>query len=184
MTKKNQNRFWFMFVMSILFFGIGMIVWTVQQATSVKVQESNNYMLKYQMADMNINKIMELEAKFNAKYKIALQNTTLLTLDEEHQNSNAKRVQPKPIKLTLGENSFQYAITTHQGKTVEDANVSFLLTRPHTREDDQTAEVSFNGSVYVTEPLALSKKGRYTLLLKVQINEATGYLETPAYLQE
>ncbi|HIP50815.1 MAG TPA: hypothetical protein EYG94_01905, partial [Campylobacterales bacterium] len=61
MTKKNQNTIWFLFVMSILAFSISMITWTVKQAVSLPVQESNNYILKYQMADLNINKIMELE---------------------------------------------------------------------------------------------------------------------------
>lgn len=185
MTKKNQNRFWFLFVMSILLFGIGMIVWTVKQATSVKVQESNNYMLKYQMADMNINKIMELEAKFDAKYKIELKNTTFVNLDEELQNSNAKRMQQKPIELSIGKHHFNYAVTDKSGKIIKNAKVSFLLTRPHSRVDDHLEEnISFDdsSSTYVTKPLELSKKGRYTLVLKVAIDDAIGYLETPAYL--
>ena len=173
-----------MFVMSILLFGISMIVWTVKQATSVKVQESNNYMLKYQMADMNINKIMKLEEEFKAKYSIELQNTTFINLEEELQNSNAKRAQQKPIKLTLGDNSFSYAITTKRGEVVKDAEVSFLLTRPHTRVDDQLEKkLKFDGKYYLTQALKLSKKGRYTLAIKVKIADVTGYLETPAYLK-
>ena len=184
MTKKNQNRFWFLFVMSILVFGISMIIWTVKQATSVKVQESNNYILKYQMADMNINKIMQLEAKFNAQYSIELKNTTFINLEEELQNSNAKRVQKKPIKLSSGANNFKYDISTKEGKMLKGAKVSFLLTRPHTRVDDHLEEnISFNGSSYVTKVVELSKKGRYTLVLKVEINDVIGYSEISAYLK-
>lgn len=184
MTKKNQNRVWFAFVMGLLLFGIGMIIWTVKQTTSVHVQESNNYMLKYQTAEMNINEIMKREANFNAKYTLTLQNRTLIKLEEDLQNSNAKRVQKQPVELSLGQETFSYAIRTKSGETVQDANVSFLLTRPHTRVDDHAQEhVNFNGTAYVTKPLELSKKGRYTLMVKVVINDAIGYLETPAYLK-
>lgn len=185
MTKKNQNTIWFLFVMLMLSFGIGMSIWTVTRAVSLPVQESNNYMLKYQTADRDINKIMVLQAKFDANYKIELQNATLLTLDEELQNTNAKRVQQKPVKLSLGKNRFDYAITTKSGEVVKNAKVSFLLTRPHTQKEDQKEEkVALNGSVYTTKAIELSNKGRYTLVLKVEIDNAVGYSEIPAYLAE
>ncbi len=183
MTKKNQNRFWFLFVMTILAFGISMIIWTVKQASSVPVYESNNYMLKYQMADMNINKIIELETKFNEKYIIELEGVEFLKLDIEKQNTNAKRSQTKPIKLKLGNNSFTYSIVTHDIRSVENAKVTFLLTRPHTREDDYLEEnVSYIDGHYTTKPVNLSKEGRYTLQLKVEIDGLVGYSEISAYL--
>lgn len=183
MTKKNQNRFWFLFVMLILGFGISMVIWTVKQAMSVPVHESNNYMLKYQMADMNINKIMELEAKFNATYKIELQNKEFLDIPTDEVSTNIKRVQIKPIKLLAGLNSFKYQITKKDGSPVENAKVTFLLTRPHTRDDDKLEEnLSFENDYYISNPIELSKEGRYTLFLKVEINTLVGYKETPAYL--
>ena len=183
MTKKNQNRFWFAFVMTFLIFGISMSIWTVTQAVSLPVQESNNYMLKYQTADRTINEIMELEAKFNARYNIKLDNATFIELDEELQNTNIKRPQHKPLKLTMGKQSFSYTIETKDGKAVEDANVSFLLTRPHTRKEDKLEEsVAYVNGHYVTKDLELTKKGRYTLQLKVTIDKLIGYSEIPAYL--
>jgi hypothetical protein len=184
MTKKNQNRFWFLFVMSILLFGISMVVWTVKQAMSVPVHESNNYMLKYQMADMNINKIIKLEAKFNAKYIIDLEGVELLKLDDDAQNTNAKRVQNIPIKLKLGSNSFTYSIVTHDIIGVENAKVTFLLTRPHSRVDDYLEEnVKYRDGHYITKAIKLTKKGRYTLALKVEVNGLIGYSEVSAYLK-
>ena len=183
MTKKNQNRFWFMFVMTILLFGIGMIIWTVKSAMSVPVHESNNYMLKYQMADMNINEILKLEKKFNAKYKVELKDMSLLELDSELQNTNAKRAQTKPIKLSSGNQTFKYSITNKKGEAIKNAKVSFLLTRPHSRTEDNLEEnVSFNNAFYITKAVELSKKGRYTLVLKVEINDTIGYSEISAYL--
>ena len=183
MTKKNQNRFWFLFVMAILTFGIGMVIWTVKQAISIPVHESNNYMLKYQMADMNINEIMELEAKFNTKYKIELKNTSFINLETDLQNTNAKRTQKKPIKLSKGANSFDYAISQKDGNVISNAKVTFLLTRPHSRKDDNLEEsIPFKKGFYKTKALELSKKGRYTLTLKVEIDKLIGYSEIPAYL--
>jgi nitrogen fixation protein FixH len=184
MTKKNQNRFWFLFVMSILMFGISMVIWTVKQAMSVPVHESNDYMLKYQMADMNINEIMTLNARFKISYNIELKNVEEIELDEDDQNSNAKRALQKPIKLSKGTNSFQYFISKKDGTAVEDAKVTFLLTRPHNRTDDIKEEnVSFKDAHYLTKALELSKEGRYTLALKVEVNGLVGYLETAAYLK-
>ena len=184
MTKKNQNRLWFLFVMGILFFGISMIIWTVKQATSVPVQESNNYMLKYQMADMNINKIMELERKFNDKYVIDIDDVEFVNLDNDTQNTNAKRAQQKPIKLTSGSNSFSYSIVTRDVIGVKNAKVTFLLTRPHTRKDDYKEEnLQYKDGHYGTKTIELTKKGRYTLVVKVEIDGLIGYLETAAYLK-
>ena len=184
MTKKNQNRFWFLFVMSILMFGISMVVWTVKQAMSIPVHESNNFMLKYQHADMNINQIMELQAKFDALYNIELKNVQTITLSEEFQNTNAKIEQATPIKLSNTSNSFSYHISKKDGTAVDNATVSFLLTRPHSIDDDALEEnIAFKDAHYITKSLDLSKKGRYTLQLKVEIGELTGYSEIAAYLK-
>ena len=182
MTKKNQNRFWFLFVMGILGFGISMVIWTVKQASSIPVHESNNYMLKYQMADMNINEIMELDEKFKAKYKIEIIGTELIKLDSDLQNTNAKRAQSIPIKLNSGPNSFSYLITQDQ-KNVDNAKVTFLLTRPHSRNyDNLEKNVNYKNGHYVTKAIELSEKGRYTLQLKVEIDGLIGYSEISAYL--
>ena len=183
MTKKNQNRLWFAIVMGMLSFGIGMVIWTVTQAVSLPVQESNNFMLKYQQADMNINVILANKAKFDKKYKIELQNAVYITLNEENQNTNAKRQQVKPVKLTNGANQFSYAITDNNGKNVKDVEFTFLLTRPFTRKDDQMENnVSVSNNLYVTKAIELSSKGRYTLQVKATIAGLTGYSEIPAYL--
>ena len=130
MTKKNQNRLWFAIVMGMLSFGIGMVIWTVKQAVSLPVQESNNFMLKYQQADMNINAILANKAKFDAKYSIELQNAVFMTLKEEYQNTNSKRQQPKPVKLIKGKNKFLYAIKDNNGNNVEDAKFTLSMIVP------------------------------------------------------
>ena len=185
MTKKNQNRLWFAIVMGMISFGIGMVIWTVKQATSLPVHESNDFMLKYQQADMNINAIMENKAKFDAKYSIELENAEFITLTEEYQNTNSKRQQPKPLKLTKGENIFSFTIKDKNGKLVDNAEFTFLLTRPYTQDEDKKENnVSVTNGLYVTKAIELKNKGRYTLQVKATINGLTGYSKTPAYLRD
>jgi hypothetical protein len=185
MTKKTQNILWFIFVMGILLFGIAMIVWTVTKSVSAPVHESNNFMLKYQTADMTINEIVELQRAFDEKYTIQLKNVQEVELPVKYQNVHAKRSLQKPIGLNNGENSFSYEITTKDGVIIQDAQVDFLLTRPHIRTDDTLENnVSFTNNLYTTKPLNIDKEGRYTLLLKVTIDKLVGHLETAAYLQK
>jgi len=185
MTKKNQNRLWFAIVMGMLSFGIGMVIWTVKQASSVPVHESNDFMLKYQQADMNINSILANKAKFDAKYSIELQNAEFMTLEEQYQNTNSKRQQPKPVKLTKGENRFSYAIKENNGNNVEGAEFTFLLTRPYSQDEDQKENnVSVENGFYVTKGFKINNKGRYTLQVKATIDGLTGYSEISAYLAE
>lgn len=185
MTKKAQNIFWFLFVMGILLFGIAMIIWTVKKSISAPVHEANNFMLKYQTADMTINDIVKLQKAFDAKYTIELKNVKEAKLPVKYQNVHAKRSLQKPIEIKDGENSFSYEITKKDGSIVQNAQVDFLLTRPHIRTDDTLENnVSFANNLYVTKPINIENEGRYTLLLKVTIDQLVGHLETAAYLQK
>jgi hypothetical protein len=161
-----------------------MIVWTVKQAISVPVHESNNFMLKYQMADMNINEIITAKKLFDNKYTINLSNVELLELSKEENNDNSKRKQPTPVKLSLGENSFAYVIRRKDGTVDNDANVTFLLTRPHSRNSDTLqTNVPFINGHYQTKKLTMKNAGRYTLQLRAYVNDTIGYSEISAYLK-
>ena len=184
MTKKNQNRFWFAIVLGFLSFGIGMIVWTVKQAISIPVHESNNFMLKYQMADMNINEIITAKKRFDGKYTIELANAELLELSKEENNDNSKRKQATPVKLSLGENHFSYLIKGKDGTVVNDANVTFLLTRPHSRNSDTLqTNVPFVEGHYQSKIVEIKDAGRYTLQLRAYVDDSIGYSEISAYLK-
>jgi len=75
------------------------------------------------------------------------------------------------------------AIQDKKGNNVENANFTFLLTRPFTRDEDvKENNVSVKNGLYVTKAIALKKKGRYTLQVKVNLDGLTGYSEIPAYL--
>jgi len=181
MENNNKKTYWPHMIVGFLALAITLSYWTVKSASSIPVQEDNDYMMKYQQADIKMNDILEHKHAFDKAYAIEIQDVETMVMTD---NINSNRPQPNPVKLTSGSNAFKYSIKSKDGTAVEDANVTFVLTRPHTRVDDQVLEnVALMDGVYMTKPLDITKPGRYTLQLRVKIADKIGYLETPAYLK-
>jgi len=180
MQDNNKKTYWPHMILGFLAIGITLGYWTIKSAISLPVQENNEYMMKYQQADIHINDILESKIAFDKAYEIEIQNVeTMVMTDNIHSN----RVQPNPVKLTLGKNQFSYVVRTKSGEVVSDANASFLLTRPHSRRDDVMIEsITFKNGRYVTPEFDIVKPGRYTLQFRATIGNKTGYSQIPAYL--
>jgi hypothetical protein len=181
MAKESKKTYWPHMIIGFLMLAIILGYWTVKTATSLPVQETNEYMMKYQQSDLNINDILESKKAFDKEYVIKLTGVETIVMKD---NVNSKRSKPDQIKLSTGPNHFSYAVTDHSGVAVKDANVSFLLTRPFTRADDKMIEtITMQGDKYVTPDINITKPGRYTLQLRVKIGDKTGYSELEAYLE-
>lgn len=181
MEKDNKKTYWPHMIIGFLAVGITLGYWTVKSASSIPVQEVNDYMMKYQQADLHINDIIEHQKAFDKAYTIELQDIETMVMTD---NVNSKRAQPNPVKLSQGMNAFKYSIKSKNGTVVKDANVTFLLTRPHTQTDDQIFKhVTFETGAYVIKSVQITKPGRYTLQLRAQIDDKVGFMETPAYLK-
>lgn len=182
MAKNNkQKTYWPHMIMGFVMVGVTLGYWTVKSAIALPVQESNEFMLKYQQADMNINEIMEKKALFDQAYTIDILNTQTFKLELE----NSKRAkEEREILLHLGQNHFTYRITKKDGSMVKDANVTFLLTRPHRRQEDVLREnIEFTNGVYSIKDVNITKAGRYTLQFRAKIGDAIGYSQLPAYIK-
>ena len=181
MAKNKEKTYWPHMIVGFLLLGITLSYWTVKSATSLPVQESNEYMMKYQQADMNINEILESKAEFDQRYTIEIVGAKT----EMYKLENAKRAKAEDsIVLTQGKNSFTYVVTSKDGTAVSDANVTFLLTRPHSVKEDKYVEnVPFTDGKFQVNDIDIEKAGRYTLQLKAKIGEVTGYSQVPAYLK-
>ncbi len=180
MGNNNKKTYWPHMILGFLAVGLTLSYWTVKSASSLPVQESNQYMMKYQMADITINDILESKKAFDQAYTIEIQDVQRMVMTD---NINSNRPQPNPVKLSLGANHFSYLVTKKDGTVVNDANVSFLLTQPHSRRNDIFVEnVVFNNGTYTTGDLEISEAGRYTLQLRVVVPDATGYSDIAAYL--
>jgi hypothetical protein len=181
MAENNKKTYWPHMILGFLFIGLSLAYWTVKSASSVPVQESNQYMLKYQMADMHINEIMKRKTAFDKLYEIQIINVETMVMTD---NVNSNIPQPNAVKLSQGLNSFTYKVVKKDGTSVSDANVTFLLTQPHSRGQDQLfAEVPFENDSYHVKDVNITKAGRYTLQLRAVVGETIGYAETAAYLK-
>jgi predicted nucleic acid-binding Zn-ribbon protein len=183
MAKNHKEvSYWPHMILGFLIVGITLSYWTVKSASSIPVQESNAFMMKYQQADMKINEILRKKERFDAQYRIEMVDTPTAMVEIEH----AKRAKAeRAVVLHSGGNTFYYHVVDRTGHLSTDANVSFLLTRPHTKSEDHLVEnVPVKDGKYVIENIEVVKPGRYTLRLKAVIDDNTvGYSNTPAYLK-
>ena len=181
MANNNKKTYWPHMILGFLAIGITLGYWTVKSASSLPVQESNTYMLKYQMADMNINEITEKKIAFDKIYNIELSDIEMMVMTD---NINSNRPQPNVVKLSQGLNDFNYKVVNKDGTAVSDANVTFLLTQPHSRTQDQLLEnIPFENGFYHVKEVDIQKPGRYTLQLRAVVGETIGYSEIAAYLK-
>lgn len=182
MEKTNKKTYWPHMILGFLFLALTLSFWTVKSANSLPVQESNTYMLKYQTADININEITEKKMAFDKAYDIRIIGVEMMEMTD---NVNSKRPQPNVVKLSQGMNQFSYEILTKEGKSVPDANVTFLLTQPHSRREDKFfRDIPHKDGKYRIVDVEIKKPGRYTLQLRVEVKEDTiGYSAVPAYLK-
>lgn len=181
MEKNNKKTYWPHMIVGFLLLAFTLSYWTVKSASSMPVQEVNQYMLKYQQADIHINEIMTLKKMFDSQYTIDILNIETMVMTD---NIHSQRPQPNVIKLAKGSNTFSYVVKSKNGEVMNNAKVSFLLTQPHSvREDVMIDTVSFAAGQYTTPDLNITKPGRYTLQLRATIGKVTGYSELPAYLK-
>ena len=168
-------------ILGFLAIGITLGYWTIKSANALPVQESNKYMLKYQMADINMNEILEKKIAFDKNYAIAISDVEMMVMTD---NINSNRPQPNVVKLSQGLNTFTYQVLSKDGKVLNDANVTFLLTQPHSRTQDQLLEnISFSNGFYSIKDVEIQKPGRYQLQLRAAVGDTIGYSEIAAYLK-
>lgn len=181
MENNNKKTYWPHMILGFLMIGITLGYWTVKHAVQMPVEEVNDYMMKYQQADLGINKILEKEALFDKSYTIDILG--MKTIIEALENAKRAK-EEKVILLHRGNNTFTYRVSTKDGSLVTDANVAFLLTRPHTKKEDIFREnVQALDGKYVIKYINVPKAGRYTLQLRVKIGDSIGYSSLPAYVK-
>jgi len=137
------------------------------------IQNSNSFMMKYQDADLNSDKIEEAIERFNSKYNVELNGLEPV----EYKPKNLKR---KPHKYVLlhDKNSFSYKVTTKDGKSV-DANVTVLLTRPDSdRENVLLKDIKGNNGVYEVKDLPVKDLGRFIIRSRFVVGKDVKYINT------
>jgi len=178
-NSNGSGKYWPYMILGFTSIGLLLGAWTVRSAISMPVSESNEYQKKYQDADANINKILEAQERFDRRYKLE-------PVDFKPSDFKPKVMARKPgtyvaLSSTM---TIAYRLTDLDGNAVNDANLTLLITRPQTRDDDQTfTELPAKEGVYTTPQVTLTKPGRYILRLRAQKGDAVGFLEHEAYLK-
>ena len=181
MANNSTKTYWPHMILGFLAIGLTLSYWTVKSASSMPVQESNQYMLKYQVADIHINEILEKKMAFDKSYTITLVGAEKMVMTD---NVNSNRPQPDAVKLMQGNNAFAYEVLSKEGKPVSDVNATFVLTQPHSRKEDQVFySVPYNNGKYEIANVNIHKPGRYLLQFRAEVAGTVGYLESSAYLK-
>jgi 5,10-methenyltetrahydromethanopterin hydrogenase len=166
-------------ILGFVAIGIALGYWTIKHSISMPVHESNEFMMKYQKADLNANEIIEAQNRFDKRYNLEILNFRVSDFKPEH----LKRKVGKILALEH-KNTIEYKLTTKDGKAVNDANVSLLVTRPHTEKEDQLFKnLKAKNGIYKVENIQLKNPGRYILRVRVQKGDAIGFKDTEAYLK-
>ena len=177
MANENNKTYWPHMILGFVTIGIILGYWTVKSAIKMPVHESNEHMMKYQKADVSANEIIEAQQRFDSRYNLVLKDMKPSDFKPEH----LKRKHGEIVALQ-GVNRISYEMTDKSGNPVSDANVTLLLTRPHTEKDDQMfASLPYKDGRYTMEKLELKKPGRYILRVRAQKGDAIGYMDTEAY---
>ena len=164
MAENSKKTYWPHMIVGFLAVGLTLGYWTIKSASSMPVQESNQYMLKYQLADITINEIMEKKAAFDKEYTIAIQDVETIVMSD---NIHSRLPQPNAVKLSKGSNNFTYKVVRKDGTAVADAKVTFLLTQPHSRKEDQLfKDIPYSNGVFHIENVEIQNPGRYSLQLR------------------
>ena len=178
-NSNGSGKFWPYLILGFLFIGLVLGFWTVRSTLSMPVSESNEFQRKYQDADKHINQILEAQKRFDARY-------ILEPVGFELSDFKPRTFARKPGKVIALHSPMHlsYRLTDKQGHPIDNAQATLLLTRPQTRDDDQTfAHLVAQEGVYSTPEFTLPKPGRYTLRLRIQVGDAVGFLEHEAYLK-
>ncbi len=147
-------------IIAISIFGIVLLsYWTIKETAKADLTQSNLYMDNYHNVDDNINDLIEARIDFDRKYTLKF----------------------KFLDLKSDKGIIVYTLRDKNGKAVNDANVTLILSRPISDAEDITLKpLKIKNGEYIFDGISLPKKGRWDLILKVQTKDATRYLNLRA----
>lgn len=157
---KTERNYWPHAVIGMILSVVVAGGFTIRLALTNPVEMDTAYMAKYQKVDLHINEILELQAKFDARYTV------------QYSTKN----------FVLGKNSIAISVTDKNGQAINDASVTLLLSRPETNVNNlemQPSQIT-NGN-YTFDGITIEKPGRWQILTKIKIGELEGFQKYEVY---
>jgi nitrogen fixation protein FixH len=152
--KKNSGIQWPIGITIAILGIVGLSVWTIKETAKEPVEESDIYMHKYQEVDDNANDFINAKIAFDKKYNVSYVGSNL-------DVNNTKLV---------------YKITTKDtNQSVNDANVTVILTRPQTHnQDTKLGAPKINDGEYSFET-KLPGMGRWDVMASIMVGKEKRY---------
>lgn len=156
MSKEKEKNLWPISITIVILVVIGLIIYTVRLSTSLKVQDENAYMSDYQSVDANINDLLKSKKEFIMLYAPIFRTEA----------------------LQIGEN--EVFLDVSDNAPIEDVNLSFFLTRPHTNVNNQDLgeAIKIDDTSFKSKKFTVEKEGRWRIIVKA-VTDING---TPAVL--
>jgi nitrogen fixation protein FixH len=151
---KKETNYWPYAIVGMILTVVVLGIWTIKVAVTHPVQESNDYMMKYQDVDENINEILAKKRAFDARYTIDLSRN----------------------KLHHGSNRVIVRVTDKEGRPIEGAKIVAVVQRPTTNAHNvEITDFAFSDGQYVSQPFDIAGLGRWNIQVKVEVGELTGF---------
>ena len=122
---------------------------TIVVAVKLPVEKSDTYMMYYQEADANANKLIQARIDFDKKYTIEYST----------------------IKLSLENSTIEYRVKDINHNAVENAMIKIIITRPNNHKNDQEIiNPKVENGVYKFDSIKLPLEGRWDIMAKVTVD--------------
>ncbi len=157
--KKSSGKIWPYAIGISITLVFGACIATIVVANKVPVEKSHTYMMGYHEADAKANELIKARIEFDKKYKIAYVTDG----------------------LSLDSSVIKYKVTDLDSKTIENAKIEVIVTRPNNHKYNQTLiSPTYKDGVYTFSSIELPIEGRWDIMAKVSVGNFERYYNVKA----
>ncbi len=146
----SSGKIWPYAISASIIMVFGFCVATIIITQQRPVEKSDTYMMDYNYADVQANKLIEQDIAFNKKYKVSY-ITEVLT----QENTILK-----------------YKVTDINDNFINNAKILAIITRPNNHKNDQELiNPSIDNGIYTFKAVTLAQPGRWNVIARISIGK-------------
>jgi len=155
----NKGRIWPYAIGAAIALVFSFCIATIVVTESSNIQESDAYMTKYQIADLNANELIQKKIAFDKLYDIAYVTKSIAG--------------DAPV--------IAYRITTKEGNAVNDATIKVAISRPETDKYDMSLDKpTIVDGIYSFKLKKFPKEGVWNMIAKIDVNDKERFFNMKA----